>query len=480
MDECDKTTSLSSSKAKESSDTTVAQIQFTSSSTQLSQAELLWNQFVKNITQRQRSGVGMCKYPNPDVPEFYPRNMKIVCTEVSHETGDSSANETHPTATCTTINTLQQLNITRMSQECVAVQPNTLIEAPEAVHGIAHYYWTFHDPNSVAFDRPSKRVPHAIKLNLEAGKKTELEPPGDNEATTRSLQDLRLELRTKNQQLVHMNNVVKALLEEIYKINELLMRNRIKEQGTRDIHSSIEQYLKSASELGYPCDDCCSRLKEFVGHVSKQLERKIVKQHGQYRSTFVDCILSVIENSLHTLIHCSQIDEDTKKKLRKQDAYTQTNYFYYCEEPFANSYVSSRADSRNKGKQQMTRVYRNRNLYKYDVAKGTGNSSGWYPPRNNRIWRTNASSFPQHRRRAPMATKVTPTPSSSDVENSKNPVQLIHQRFKNLNCRLEGIPEKKLVKFSYIVDNKEYSAIATTKKEAQYLCAWHMLNSCKE
>lgn len=420
--------------------------------TQFSAAELLLSQFLKNISKPQELPR---KYPNPEVPEFYPRNMKIVYTDVTRHSDENTQ------ASCTTIDTNEnELLVTRMSQECYAT--DVAVDCSPKVND--SQYYLFDQPNLTAYMGHVEPIPRSVNFRRTMNfpflsRKAIL----NRQEPLRSTKELQIELNVKNQQLAHMNNVVRALLEEIWKINELLTKNKNHEQDTH-IDFAVLQYLKSASEFGFHCEDCCNQLKEFVIRISRQLERRMVKQLVQYKNNFVDCVISVIENSLQ-LLKPTKVDE-IRSKLRLQDASTQTDL------PFANSFVPARMDPyRQRQGQQTTRVYRNRNFYRYSIPNSTvsnwcqGTIQETRPP-----WR-NTSYLPRVRWSARPAF---------DGQNWKNPIQLIHQRFKNLNCRLEGMPDENLVKFSYIVNGKEYSAVASTKKEAQYHCAWHVLNSFNE
>lgn len=408
-----------------------------SHSTQLAPAQLLWSEFLKTMSTKPR------KYPNPDVPEFCPRNRQIGYTDV---TRDSS--EDGQASSSTTIETSEhELLVTRMpSLHFTADVPD---HSPSIVN--THYYWTFDQPSLSAFVTPTERIPPALNSSPNAAKTVEL-PLVAYARTPLSVEQLRAELNTKNQQLAHMNNVVRALLEEIWKINELSTRSRSRELGT-GIGVTIERYLKSAAELGLHCEDCCGRMKEFVIHVSRQLERRVARQHLHYKNDFVDGVVSVIENSLRLL---TPTRVDVGATLRKQDACTQT----------VSSLLGYEQPNAGGCSRQPTRVYRNRNLYK------RRDDSNWFgAPEPTRLWRYG----PQ-----PRVRWSTRPPATFDGLNRRNPIQLIHQRYKNLNCRLEGMPNENLVKFSYIVNGKEYSAIANTKRQAQYLCAWHVLNSSTE
>lgn len=426
-------------------------------STQFSAAKLLLSQFLKNISKPQELPR---KYPNPEVPEFYPRNMKIVYTDVTRHSDENTQ------ASCTTIDTNEnEFLVTRMSQECYAT--DVAVDCSPKV--IDSQYYLFDQPNLTSYIGHVEPIPRSVNfrrtMNFPFLSRKAILNRQEPLISTRELQ---VELNVKNQQLVHMNNVVRALLEEIWKINELLTKNKNHEQDTH-IDFAIQQYLKSASEFGFHCEDCGNQLKDFVMRISRQLERRMAKQLVEYKNNFVDCVISVIENSLQ-LLKPTKVDE-IRSKLRLQDASTQTDF------PFASSFVTSRMDPyRQKQGQQTTRVYRNRNFYRCSVPNST--VSNWCQgtiQETRPSWR-NTSYLPRVR----WSTRSASTRSAFDGQNWKNPIQLIHQRFKNLNCRLEGMPDGNLVKFSYIVNGKEYSAVASTKKEAQYHCAWHVLNSFNE
>lgn len=427
-------------------------------------AEALWNQFLKNISQQS----ARCKYPNPEVPEFYPRSASVA--RVAQSTSGASKPD------CASSKNLRIFNKSELIKRVTTNVSDLGVfrGADKAEGALTRYYWSFHDVSS-------EYIPHCLNFNVDlSGAQLKYTSPaieyGDSSrvksSTTapvaKSTTELSAELATKNQQLAHLNNVVKALLEEIWKINELSTRQKNGEQWKNDMSFAIDEFLKPATQLGFHCDDCCERLKDFVTRASKQLEHKITKQHTQYKNSFVDSILTVVENSLRTLT--STTDDDFKGRLLKHDAYTQT----LPEEVGAGmSARPSRMEAARRNKLQITKVYRNRNFYKcYDGPEMAKNQ--WYTAPTGRGEQPGGRSA---RFGAPTKSYSFQSAQHGDAQNPINPIQLIHQKYKNLNCRLEGIPDKNMVKFSYIVNGREYSAVASTKKEAQYHCAWHVLGA---
>ncbi len=446
-----------------------------------SSAEILWNQFLKSIAQQQTTG-RIRKYPNPDVPEFYPRNFAR-----RSKNGQSSGESRTPNTVQKNVPALESNDtlVSRANQNASDLQTLTrpesnmklftrIAEQPDMLRGITRYYWTLHDltPEYIprclnfSFNSPAMLAARASPA-LEYG-------PLPNRTCTRPADELAIELNKKNQQLTHLNNVVKGLLDEILRINELSTRFKNKEEWKNDVSFAVEEFLKPSKELGFHCNDCCDRLKDFIVRVSKQLERKISKQQTQYKNNFLECVLSVVQNSLQTLTRCTN-EDDFRSKLLKQDAHTQTVDHCGGDDSFGRR-QTYRPEGR-KNKLQITKIYRNRNFYRgYDV-RGHQENSNWYPGAVTETGRMRrpAGVFTISRSYCNDATQT-----SGDGQNQINPIQLVHQKYKNLNCRLEGIPDKNLVKFSYIVNGKEYSAIASTKKEAQYHCAWHVLGASSQ
>lgn len=435
-------------------------------------AEALWNQFLKNISQQS----ARCKYPNPEVPEFYPRSASVARVAQSKSTTSSSDT---PKTDCVGGKNVRVFNKSELIKRVTTnVSDLGVFRGTDKAEGaLTRYYWSFHDVSS-------QYIPHCLNFNMdlngaqfkytnpaiEYGGSGHLKSSSTSAPIDKSITDLSSELVTKNKQLSHLNNVVKALLEEIWKINELSTRQKNYEQWKNDMSFAINEFLKPTTELGFHCDDCCERLKEFVTRVSKQLEHKIAKQQTQYKNSFVDSILTVVENSLHTLT--SAISEDFKGRLQKHDIYTQT----LPEEISAGMSTtgrSSRMEAARRNKQQITKVFRNRNFYKSYDGHEIGKNQ-WYTAPTGRGEQPGGRLA---RFGAPAKSYLFQSAQNGDLQNPINPIQLIHQKYKNLNCRLEGIPDKNMVKFSYIVNGREYSAVASTKKEAQYHCAWHVLSA---
>lgn len=427
----------------------------------------LWNKFLKTISKQHHES--QRKYPNPDVPEFYPRGTSYF---------NACANSLEQTSQCIAYNTnvvpKNDLVLTKLSQQCFAdVELKNIVEPNrETVHAVTHYYWTFRDPSYHRVPRVIAYKPAPIPIECDKGE------------SYKSADDLQNEVDKKDKQLAHLNNVVKALLEEIWRVNESLLKHKNKEQWKNDMTFAINEFLKPSSESGFHCDDCCDKFKEFVIKVFKQQERKIAKQHTHYKSTFVDYMITVIENSLESLSKSAVIKEEFKSKLAKCEIGTQTDEATRTIDE--QKRMQKRPDTR-KSKQQMTKIYRNRNFYKvHDTQRNANFDSNWYHYQQTVPYinptersRNKLTKHFQSNVYSPPAYKSTVQPYSFESQTT-NPIQLIHQKYKNLNCRLEGIPDKNLVKFSYIVNGKEYSAIASTKKEAQYHCAWHVLGATKQ
>lgn len=433
-------------------------------------AEALWNQFLKNISQQSYSA--RCKYPNPEVPEFYPRSANV--SRVAQSTSNSGVSKSDSAGA-------KNLRFFNKSELIKRVTTNVsdlgvFRGADKADGALTRYYWSFHDVSS-------EYIPRCLNFNVDLnGAQLKYTSPaieyGDSSRVKSSTSapaakptvELGAELATKNQQLAHLNNVVKALLEEIWKINELSTRQKNREQWKNDLSFAINEFLKPTTELGFHCDDCCDRLKEFVTRASKQLEHRIAKQHNQYKNNFVESILSVVENSLRTLT-CAT-NEDFKCRLLKRDVYTQTEELGAS----VNAPRQPRMEAPRRSKLQITKVYRNRNFYKcYDDHEVPKNQ--WYTAPASRGEQSGGRST---RFAPPTKSYSFQSAQHGDAQNPINPIQLIHQKYKNLNCRLEGIPDKNMVKFSYIVNGREYSAVASTKKEAQYHCAWHVLGASSQ
>lgn len=403
-----------------------------------------------------------CKYPNPDVPEFYPRGISYL---------NACANKVEQTSQCIAYNTnvvpKSDLVLTEMSQQRFAsMNVKSVVEQNRDIrHGVTHYYWTLQDPSQSRIPRMITYKQEPLQIDIEKPKPV----------------DLQSELNKKDRQLIHLNNVVKALLEEIWRINESLIKYKNREQWKTDMTFAINEFLKPSSDLGFHCDDCCDKFKEYVIKVFKQQERKIAKQQAQYKDTFINYLISVIANSLESLNKSCTTNDEMKPTQTKLEIGTQTD-------DNSNSSDQRNAQRRSesrRAKQQMTKIYRNRNFCKSNDTQNNANfDPNWYPyqaaPYNhqNKRSRNKSQKHFQPSPYSPQTYKSNPRPHYESY--TTNPVQLIHQKYKNLNCRLEGIPDKNLVKFSYIVNGKEYSAIASTKKEAQYHCAWHVLGAMKQ
>lgn len=434
-------------------------------------AEALWNQFLKNISQQ--SHASRCKYPNPEVPEFYPRS-------VARGAAPASSGGGAPKLDCAAAKSVRFFNESELLKRVTSDMSDLGgLRGADKAEELTRYYWSFHDVGS-------ELIPRCLNFNADAdgARLKHASPavePGDGgradhstsggAPATKPPAEASAELATKSQQLAHLNNVVKALLEEIWKTNELSARRKNREQWKNDVSFAIDEFLKPSTELGFHCDDCCDRLREFVTRASKQLEHKIAKQHLQYRNAFVDSVLSVVEGSLRALAR----DERLEGRPLKRDVCTQTQP--ECGEAAAGG-RASRTEAARRSKLQITKVYRNRNFYKcYDGHEAA--KEQWYAApaaRGEQAGGARAARYP-----APAKSYAFQSAQHGDAaHNPVNPIQLIHQKYKNLNCRLEGIPDKNMVKFSYIVNGREYSAVASTKKEAQYHCAWHVLGATSQ
>lgn len=447
MSECVSNNNAESSSSMLASDAEkTTEIIVSSSSTPASQnTNVLWNRFLKQISSQRQGERGSSKYPNPDVPEFYPRHMRksVVSTQESAiaVTDDEDVK---------TFRSIAKLHL-----------PPT---ADESSKGLVRYYRTIGDIPEF--------VPRWWQLNPTSPSTpcaTNVQPPSQAMAAVTALtfDELNVQLSVKNQQLAHMNDIVKALFDEIWRINEQSTSAKTKEQWRNETIFAVDEFLKPSAELGFHCDDCCDRLKDFVARVSKQLERRMSKQLHQYRNEFVDRMLTVVENSLYTLdgnASVSKASNDLRSKLLKLDVHTQT-------EPSlmgSGAEMASRAAETGKNRYQITKIYRNNNFYKRFENRPKDGSS-----RNQH----SKSTVPIRSSVQQQQTFAFDEATAQNALLSVNPIQTLHQKYKNLNCRVEGIPDKNLIKFTYVVNGKEYSTVASTKKEAQHHCAWHVLNA---
>ncbi|XKL68700.1 hypothetical protein PGB90_006469 [Kerria lacca] len=472
----------------------------TKHSPSISQAETLWNQFLKNIS-KERKSAGQSKYPNPDVPEFFPRSSYTNVTSSTKTESKKIDDEQFKNSDTTGKNVEQFFNkndllvqytsqqylkdVTAFKPRHHRAEPNIkfisrVTENTNGLPGVGRYYWAVpqHIPRCLNFEMDEIRV----RSNRERGSPTFVDfnkvKPKTTSLLPISAQELQFDLMIKNQQLAHLNNVVKALLDEIWKINELSMKEMNAQQWKSNLRFAVDEFLKPTTELGFHCADCCDRLKDFITRVSKQLERKIAKQFEQYKNNFIEEVLSVVENSLHSLIYSYECD--FKSTLVKRNVYTQTDGDVF--------HWSSRKQTRIASRQsnsQITKIYRNRNFCRGYRSQQNGRGTFWFPTtmhsndqKSTEICgHTNIRQESSHQPQTYLRFQQRSQPYVDVMSNTINPIQLIHQKYKNLNCRLEGIPDKNLIKFSYIVDGKEYSAVASTKKEAQYHCAWHVLST---